>query len=62
MVLFGTDESKIEFLDMDDRIAHMDDESGEEDPLEAFADVDYEKFEGENATADPKSSWREGSK
>lgn len=49
VVLFGADEGDIEFPDMDDRLAHMDDESGEEEPLEAFADVDYGDFEEENS-------------
>ena len=62
VVLFGADESDIEFPDMDDRLGHMDDESTEEDTLEAFADVDYEEFEGENSAADSKSPWGEGSK
>ncbi len=62
VVLFGADEGEIEFPDMDDRLAHSDDEGGEEEPLEAFADVDYEEFESENAVTDPKSPWGEGSK
>ena len=49
VVLFGADESDIEFPDMDDRLAHMDDESGEEEPLEAFVDVDYGDFEEDNS-------------
>ena len=62
VVLFGADEGEIEFPDMDDRLAHSDDESGEDEPLEAFADVNYEEFEDENPAADPKSPWGEGSK
>lgn len=69
VVLFGADESDIEFPDMDDRLAHMDDESGEEEPLEAFADVDYGDFEEENSglgKTEPsntsKSRWGEDSK
>ena len=62
VVLFGADEGEIEFPDMVDRMGHMDDESPEEEPLEAFADVDYEEFEGENAATDSKSPWGEGSK
>ena len=62
VVLFGAEEGEIEFPDMDDRMGHMSDESSEEEPLEAFADVDYEEFEGEDAAADAKSPWREGSK
>lgn len=48
VVLFGADEGEIEFPDMDDRFPHIDDESGEEEPLEALEDVDYEDFEEEN--------------
>jgi len=69
VVLFGADESDIEFPDMDDRLAHMDDESGEEEPLEAFADVDYGDFAEENSglgKTEPvgvsKSRWGAGSK
>ena len=62
VVLFGADEGEIEFPDMDDRLGHMDDEGGEEEPLEAFADVNYEEFEGENPAADSESPWGEGSK
>ena len=69
VVLFGADESDIEFPDMDDRLGHMDDESGEEEPLEAFADVDYDDLEEENSglgKTNPsnasKSRWGEDSK
>ena len=62
VVLFGADEGEIEFPDMENRMGHMDDESTEEDTLEAFADVDYEEFEGENSAADSKNPWGEGSK
>lgn len=69
VVLFGADESDIEFPDMDDRLAHMDDESGEEEPLEAFADVDYGDFEEDNSglgknepSNASKSRWGEDSK
>ena len=69
VVLFGADESDIEFPDMDDRLGHMDDESGEEEPLEAFADVDYDDLEEENSglgITNPsnasKSRWGEDSK
>ena len=48
VVLFGADEGEIEFPDVDDRSGHMDNEDGEEEPLEAFADVDYDDFEEEN--------------
>ena len=54
---------------MDDRLGHMDDEGGEEEPLEAFADVDYDDFEEENSSLgknEPsnasKSRWGEDSK
>jgi NAD(P)-dependent dehydrogenase (short-subunit alcohol dehydrogenase family) len=33
-----------------------------QDTLEAFADVDYEEFEAEDAAADSKSPWGEDSK
>jgi site-specific DNA recombinase len=62
VVLFGANEDDIEFPDMDDRLGHMEDESGEEDTLEAFADVDYDDFEDENAAKDSKSRWGEDSK
>ena len=69
VVLFGADESDIEFPNMDDRLDHMDDESGEEDTLEAFADVDYEDCEEENSglgKTEPsngsKARWGEDSK
>ena len=69
VVLFGADEDEIEFPDMDDRLGHMDDEGGEEEPLEAFADVDYDGFEEENSglgknepSNASKSRWGEDSK
>ena len=69
VVLFGADESDIEFPDMDDKLGHMDDEGGEEEPLEAFGDVDYGDFEEENSClgkTEPsnasKSRWGEDSK
>lgn len=69
VVLFGSDEGEIEFHDMDDRLAHSDEEGGEEEPLEAFADVDYGDFEeeksglGKNELSNAsKSRWGEGSK
>ena len=62
VVLFGADEGEIEFPDMVDRIGHIDDEGTEEEPLEAFADVDYEEFEGEDSAANSKTPWGEGSK
>ena len=62
VVLFGADEGEIEFPDMEDRMGNINDESGEEEPLEAFADVDYEEFEGEMKATDSKSPWCEDSK
>ncbi len=62
VVLFGADEGEIEFPDMVDRIGHIDDEGTEEEPLEAFADVDYEEFEGEDSAANSKTPWGEDSK
>jgi len=62
VVLFGADEDEIEFPDMDDRLDHSDEEGGEEEPPEAFADVDYEESEDENPAAEAKSHWGEDSK
>ncbi len=69
VVLFGADEGEIELPDMNERLAHIDAESSEEEPLEAFADVDYEEFEEENdclGKLEPpngsKTHWGEGSK
>ena len=62
VVLFGADEGEIEFPDMEDRMGNMIDESSEEESLEAFADVNYEEFEGENPAADSESPWGEDSK
>ena len=69
VVLFGADEGEIEFPDMVDRIGHIDDEGTEEEPLEAFADVDYGGFEEENSglgknepSNASKSRWGEDSK
>ena len=62
VVLFGADEGEIEFPDMEDRMGNMIDESSEEESLEAFADVNYEEFEGENSAMDSKSPLGEGSK
>ena len=69
VVLFGADEGEIEFPDMDDRIGHMDDESSEEEPLEAFADVNYDDLEEENNSlrkgetmGGSKTRWGEDSK
>ncbi len=49
VVLFGADEGEIEFPHMDDRFPRIDDESGEEEPLEALEDVDSEDLEEENS-------------
>jgi site-specific DNA recombinase len=62
VVLFGASEDDVELPDMDDRIGRIEEVGGEEEPLEAFADVDYEEFEDENPAADSKSPWGEGSK
>ncbi len=61
VVLFGADEGEIEFPDMDDRIGNTDKVGGEEEPLEAFADVDYEEFDSETYGVS-KSPWGEDSK
>ena len=55
VVLFGADEGEIEFPDMADRIGHIDDEGTEKEPLEDFADVDYEDSEEDSPAADSKS-------
>jgi len=60
VVLFGADGGEIEFLDMKDRIGHMDDE-GKEEPLEVFTDVDYEDYGSHNLTVVSKSPWGEDS-
>ena len=62
VVLFGADEGEIEFPDMDDRMAHMDDENAEEDTLKAFADVDYDEFEENSPDTDSKTPWGADSK
>ena len=69
VVLFGAEDGEIEFPDIRDRFAHMEDESEEEDSLEAFADVDYDEFEGENDdfsstefALSSKTPWGEGGK
>ena len=62
VVLFGADEGEIEFPDMVARMGHMSDESSEEEPLEAFGDVDYEEYESDDAASDSQSPWGEGSK
>ena len=43
-------------------MGNMIDESSEEETLEAFADVNYEEFEGENPAEDSESPWGEDSK
>ena len=62
VVLFGADEGEIEFPDMDDRIGNTDKVGGEEEPLEAFADVDYDEFDSESSYDGSKTPWREDSK
>ena len=62
VVLFGANEDDIEFPDMLDRMGNMDDESGEEDTLEAYADVDYEESDENNAASISKSPWGEDGK
>ena len=62
VVLFGADDGEIEIPDMLSRMGHMGDESAEEEPLEAFADVNYEEFDEENADAALKTPWGTGSK
>ena len=62
VVLFGADEGEIEFPDMDDRISNTDEVSGEEEPLEAFADVDYEEFDSDGSDGISKNPWGEDSK
>ena len=62
VVLFGANEDDIEFPDMLDRMGNMDDESGEEDTLEAYADIDYEEFDENNAASISKSPWGEDGK
>ena len=62
VVLFGADEGEIEFPDMDERIGNTDEVSGEEEPLEAFADVDYEEFDSDGSDGISKNPWREDSK
>ena len=62
VVLFGADEGEIEFPDMDDRIGNTDEVSGEEEPLEAFADVDYEEFDSDGSDGISKNPWGEDSK
>lgn len=42
VVFFGADENDIEIPDMSDSIGHTEDIEGDEEPLEAFADLDYE--------------------
>ena len=42
VVFFGADENDIEIHDMSDSIGHTEDIEGDEEPLEAFADLDYE--------------------
>lgn len=62
VVLFGAEEGEIEYPDMVSRYTDMDDESMEEEPLEAYSDVDYGEFDDEYADDASKTSWREDSK
>ncbi len=62
VVLFGADEGEIEFPDMDDRIGNTDNEGDEEEPLEAFVDVDYEEFDSDGSDGISKNPWGEDSK
>ena len=62
VVLFGAEEGEIEFPDMDNRIGNTDEVSGEEEPLEAFADVDYEEFDSDGSDGISKNPWGEDSK
>lgn len=62
VVLFGADEGEIEFPDSEDRMGNRIDESREEAPPEAFADINYEEFEDENPAMDAKAPWGKGSK
>lgn len=62
VVLFGADEGEIEYPDMVDRMGHFCDENQEEEPLEAFADVDYEEFDVESSDDGSKTHWGEDSK
>ena len=69
VVLFGADEGDVEFLNMDDRLDHSEGESGEEESLEVFADVDYGDFEEEKSglgntehSSTSKSRWGKDSK
>ena len=61
VVLLGADEGEIEFPDTADRMGNRIDESSEEASLEAFADVDYKEFEGENTAMNLKSPSHVGS-
>ena len=62
VVLIGADEGEIEFPGMEGRMGNLIDENAEKDPPEAFADVNYEGFAGENPVKDSKSPWGGGSK
>ena len=61
VVLFGAEEGEIKYPDMVSRYTDTEDESTEEDPLEAYSDVDYRKFDDKNAAETSKTSWREDS-
>ena len=62
VVLFGADESDIEYPNMTGRFARIVEAGAEEEPLEAFSDVDYEEFEEEDSDALRESRWGEDSK
>ena len=62
VVLFGVDEGEIELPDMDDRMDGFDGESGEEEPTEAFADMDDYGMDPESCALDSKTPWGEDSK
>ena len=62
VVLFGAEEGEIEYPDMVSRYTDTEDESTEEEPLEAYSDVDYGEFDDKNAAGISKTSWREDSK
>ena len=64
VVLFGADEGESEYPDMVSRYTDTEEVSTEEEPLEAFADVDYEEEleeDGESAPAS-RTPWGEDSK
>ncbi|MBQ6718900.1 MAG: recombinase family protein [Oscillospiraceae bacterium] len=62
VVLFGADESAIEFPDREGQMGNTAVESGEEKLLEDFADANYEELKGKDSIIDSESPWREDSK